>query len=81
MNCKFYFDYPNQDHFLTKLNRLLTYYHTINNEKKEQFMTLFNEMNKNKNITLRPFTTFIIRYLFDDNCLDKMIENINELFL
>ena len=81
MNCKFYFDYPNQEHFLAKLNRLLTYHHTINDEKKEQFMTLFNEMNKNKNITLRPFTTFIIRYLFDDNCLDKMIENINELFL
>ena len=46
----------------------------------QYFMTLFNEKTKIKNITLRQFTTFIIRYLFDDKCLDKMIENINELF-
>jgi hypothetical protein len=38
------------------------------------------ERNVDKNkITLRPFTTYIIRYLFDDNCLDKLLENINEL--
>lgn len=80
MNCKFHFDYPNHNHFLAKLNRLLSYHEHIDDAKKEQFMTLFNEKNKDKNITLRPFTTFIIRYLFDDNCLDQMIDNIDELF-
>ena len=29
-----------------------------------------------KDLTLRPFSNYIIRYLFDENYFDKMIENI-----
>lgn len=30
-------------------------------------------------LTLRPFSNYVIRYLFDEEYLTKMIENINEL--
>lgn len=32
-----------------------------------------------KNLTLRPFSNYVIRYLFDEEYLTIMIENINEL--
>ena len=32
-----------------------------------------------KQITLRPFTTYSLRYLFEEDCIGKMIEHIEEL--
>lgn len=80
MNSKFYFDYPDRSHFESKLNRLLTFLPYVDQEKKEIFINLLCDKNFEENkLTLRPFTSYIIRYLFDENCLDKLIENIDEL--
>jgi hypothetical protein len=32
-----------------------------------------------KQITLRPFTIYSLRYLFEEDCIGKMIEHIDEL--
>jgi SpoVK/Ycf46/Vps4 family AAA+-type ATPase len=82
MNSKFHFSYPSNLQFKSKLDRLLTFVSNVDEQKKNQFMNVFwTELtNKNKyEITLRPFTSYVIRYLFDEDCLDKLIKNINEL--
>ena len=66
---------PTIDIFRGKLERLLSFHETIDNDKKE----LFLELVVSKKITVRPFVNYVIRYLFDDNCLDNMIKNIDEL--
>lgn len=81
MSAKFEFHYPTVDDFKNKLNRFLTYWPNVDEEKVNTFIDLLNERNSKSEIklTLRPFANYIIRYLFDENCLDQMIENINEL--
>jgi len=44
-------------------------------EKVNKFISIIAD----KNITLRPFTIYCLRYLFNENNLDDMIENINSL--
>lgn len=76
MSGKFKYHYPTREHFIVKLDKLLSFYDTpFDNDKIDHFIDLVTD----KNITLRPFTNYIIRYLFEDNVLDKLIENINEL--
>jgi len=58
-----------------KFERLLSFHETYDNEKKEKFLELVME----KKVTVRPFVNYVIRYLFDEDCLDTMIKNINEL--
>lgn len=89
---KYKFGYPTREMFRAKLLKLLiisklnennelneeeicTEFMTNLNEKMERFLDLVVD----KNITLRPFTSYCIRYLFNDNCLDDMLENIGEL--
>ena len=90
MSAKFEFFYPSIDDFSDKLNRFLTYWeskewHEANIDKKNVFINMLNEKNnelfnlKKHKLTLRPFSNYIIRYLFEENCLDQMIKNINEL--
>jgi predicted AAA+ superfamily ATPase len=85
INSKFLFNYPIKEQFEQKLNRLLTFLPaigiTIDETKKSLFINKFMKLNdtKNEKTTLRPFTTYVIRHLFDENCLDKLLENINEL--
>lgn len=89
---KYKFGYPTREMFRAKLLKLLiisklnennelneadicTEFITNLNEKLERFLDLVVD----KNITLRPFTSYCIRYLFNDNCLDDMVENIGDL--
>jgi hypothetical protein len=48
-------------------------------EKLVGKMDRFLDLVVDKNITLRPFASYCIRYLFNESCLDDMIENINDL--
>lgn len=75
MSAKYKFDFPTIDIFRGKLERLLSFYENYDNDKKEIFL----ELVVSKKITVRPFVNYVIRYLFDDNCLDNMIKNIDEL--
>ena len=85
MSSKFVFKYPSIDDFSVKLDRVLTFWDTKwrdnNDYKVKEFLKILDDKNSGSElkITLRPFTNFVIRYLFTEDCLDKMIENIDEL--
>jgi SpoVK/Ycf46/Vps4 family AAA+-type ATPase len=89
---KYKFGYPDREMFRAKLLKLLIISKFNENsnlnveniynklmekdlEKIEQFLDLVID----KNITLRPFTSYCIRYIFNENSLDDMIQNANEL--
>lgn len=89
---KYKFGYPTREMFRAKLLKLLLI-SKLNEDNKFNAELILNEFSNgleeklerfldlvvDKEITLRPFTSYCIRYLFNDNCLDDMIENINEL--
>lgn len=75
---KYKFGYPTADMFRDKIYKLLSVTKVNigeNIEKIDKFVSLI----ENKDLTLRPFTSYCIRYLFNDNCIDDLIENINDL--
>lgn len=78
MSCRFEFTYPNTQLFVDKLDSLLTVKNPdeICVKKRDEFITHAASI---KNLTLRPFTNYVIRYLFCDNFMDKLLENIGEL--
>lgn len=77
ISCKFKFDYPTFDMFKNKFLKLTSISSIIVDENK---LNTFIELIVNaKYITLRPFTSYCIRYLFKPNGLDEMICNINDL--
>ena len=75
---KYKFDYPNSEMFRNKLSKLLSIT-DIKPEDNIDKINLFISSIVDKNITLRPFTAYCIRYLFNENCLDDMIKNISIL--
>jgi hypothetical protein len=75
MSSKFEFYFPTIHIFRSKLHRLLTFYETYDVEKVETLLELVIK----KKITVRPFVNYVVRYLFDEHCLDSMIKNIDEL--
>ena len=78
MTTKFKYHYPTKEHFITKLYALLSFYDTpFDVDKINTFVDLIID----KKITLRPFTNYAIRHLFDEDVLNKLIDNINELIL
>jgi hypothetical protein len=78
MSTKFKYYYPIKEHFIKKLNILLSYYdEKFNADKIDTFVNLVVD----KNVTLRPFTNYVIRYLFDEDVLNKLIDNIEELII
>jgi AAA+ superfamily predicted ATPase len=75
---KYKFDYPDSEMFRNKLNKLLSITDIdleASIERIDQFISLIVD----KNITLRPFTAYCVRYLFNEYFFDKIVENINDL--
>jgi hypothetical protein len=75
MSSKFQFYFPTIEIFRGKLQRLLTFYEKYDIDKAEKLLELVMK----KKITVRPFVNYVVRYLFDEHCLDAMIRNIDEL--
>jgi len=79
---KYKFDYPTSEMFRNKLVKLLSVT-KINLESETNLKKIDNFVSQitNRNITLRPFTAYCIRYLFNENCLDNInnFENIGDL--
>jgi hypothetical protein len=73
MSSKFHFGYPNKEIFRGKLDRLMSFYDTYDKNLAEHFLDLVVQI---PNLTVRPFVNFVIRHMFDENCLNVMIENI-----
>jgi hypothetical protein len=89
---KYKFGYPTREMFRAKLMKLLIISKLnqdnelneaeICNEFMDELsekMDRFLDLVVDKNITLRPFTSYCIRYLFNENCFNDMTENIKEL--
>ena len=77
MSAKFEFFNPTVDMFEEKFKIFLSFYppeKLPTDEKIKEFLSILPE-----NITLRPFSNYVIRYLFDDNYMQKLIDNIKEL--
>lgn len=73
---KFKFGYPTLNMFQAKLKRLESIAPTpFDQEKVDTFLSLITD----KGITLRPFTSYCIRYLFHENHVDEMIRNVDGL--
>jgi len=73
---KYKFDYPTFKMFRAKLLKLGSIApKPLDEEKINQFTSMIVD----KNITLRPFTSYCLRYLFNENNVDDMIQNINDL--
>lgn len=73
---KYKFAYPSFEMFRAKLLKLGAIApKPLDEEKLNKFISLVSD----KNITLRPFTSYCLRYLFNENNLDDMIENVNIL--
>jgi predicted AAA+ superfamily ATPase len=85
MNGRFEFHLPAIEDFEKKLRLLLKFHEggegLPNDQEISAFMALLATriVNAKNPITLRPFTAFAIRYLFEANCLSLMTENIAEL--
>ncbi len=75
MSSKFEFYYPTHDIFRKKLHRFLSFHSAYDETKANEFVNLVVE----QKVTVRPFVNYVIRYLFEPDCLDQMITNINEL--
>ena len=91
ISSKFEFYYPCIDMFRDKLMKLLTIREdlNINNDKINEFLELIKpncnyDLNASytsniKNITLRPYTSYLIKYLFNDTFYDDIIVNYRDL--
>ena len=75
---KYKFDYPNSDMFRDKIYKLVSL-SKINIEENREKIEHFISLVSDKNLTLRPFTSYCIRYLFNENCIDDLIQNIGHL--
>ncbi len=75
MSSKFEFYYPTFEIFRKKLNRFLSYHSSYDDAKADEFVKMVIE----QKITVRPFVNYVVRYLFEPDCLDQMIANIHEL--
>ncbi|CAH6420841.1 AAA family ATPase [uncultured virus] len=75
MNGKFQFYKPTKEMFHKKLSKLLSIHKNIDNNKLNEFLNLIEK----KNITFRPFVNYTIRYLFKENYMDELIQNIDQL--
>eukprot|EP01034_Spumella_vulgaris_P024313 gene24313-30634_t len=82
MSAKFEFFKPTLEHFTNKLDRFLTLkpaeWHEENKDKIAAFVRLIETQCVGK-LTLRPFSNYVIRYLFDEDCVGEMISHIEEL--
>lgn len=77
LSHSFEFHEPNLQMYRDKLMRFLSFYEQNDSAKIELFLEKVNKLSEK--ITLRPFSNYVIRYLFTENYLDNMILNIEEL--
>lgn len=78
LNATFLFGYPTAEHFRAKLLKLLSF-HAPRTFAEEDVDTLISKV-EGRDITLRPFTNFVIRYLFDENVMELLLKNVESLY-
>lgn len=76
MSACFKFSMPTTEMFSDKLKTLLLDRPPYVDKDKKSSQLIEHVVGK---VTLRPFVNYVIRYLFDENYLDNMLDNIDEL--
>jgi SpoVK/Ycf46/Vps4 family AAA+-type ATPase len=72
----YYIGIPTRDAVSAKVNKILSFYEINDINKVNKFIDLIVEK---KLGNIRKLVHYMIKYLFDENYLDKMIENIDKL--
>lgn len=78
MTASFRFTNPGKEFYRVRLLRMLSMYPNVPSDK---VTTLIDKVAQLGPVSLRSFSTFVVRYMFAENYLDKMIENVDELKL
>jgi adenylate kinase family enzyme len=73
---RFHFNYPTIDDFREKLNKMLV---LRENYSKNLIELFIKQVSYIKNLSLRPFTTYVKRYLFENDFENLLLNNIEEL--
>ncbi len=76
MSCRLRFSGPTREMMEQKFKSLLPDPATLDQTKLDALLDRVRDK-----VTMRPFVNYVIRYLFDDDYLDKMIENLDELLV
>jgi len=79
ISASFEYTYPDTNVLKLKLLKLLSYYKNDFNEEESNKINQIINIVYSKNISVRPFTSYIIRYMFDENYLDSLLLHIDEL--
>lgn len=81
MTNKFKFDHPTADQYVTKLGKFLSFYKSdqIDPFKLSAFHNIIQEKIVPAHVSLRAFSAFCARYLFDTNFLDVMIASVVDM--
>lgn len=75
MNAKFEFSNPTRDMYKTKLTKLFSQKEDVDETK----LTLYVDAVTAKGVSLRALVRYTIRYMFDENYMENLLDNIYEL--
>lgn len=86
MTEKFPFTHPTMEQYLCKLEKFLAFYPAETIDKEEGLHAIkLQRLHENlqvltkHQVSLRKFSAYIVRYMFDDDYLDALSRNIHEL--
>ena len=81
MTDRLEFFHPTKEFYINKLAMFMTYHPqgTILPESMEQFYTLIQDKVVPAKVSLRVFSAFVSRYVFDPKCLEIMSQHIEDL--
>lgn len=75
ISAVFNFEKPTKEMLSQKFDRFASFYDNIDIDKRNKFIDMIVKYQ----ITMRPFSNYIVRYLFEENWQDKLIDNISDL--
>lgn len=82
MADKFEFSYPGREAFEAKLKYLFQdRWESLTDADYAKIKTFIDKVMEVKNLTLRPFTNYILRYMFKEDYLDQMLSHTDHLFV
>jgi len=76
MSEKFEFHYPCREDFKNKFSIFIKNKSNINQKKVDKFL---DKVSNIQQLTLRPFVVYVIRYIFEKDYIDLLIQNIKTL--
>lgn len=76
MSATFKFEMPTRDMYEKKLTSLVPEKDHLTSNKVKEFIDRIDGK-----VTLRPFTSYVIRYMFEEDFLDKLVQNSDELLM